>query len=602
MTHKSQEPTGLGTHVSRNLFSENSSTHTMDTELNMNAQLNPELSNEQIQQHLEQTLNDPNVCCQVVRQDPYLLVYLNREPEHSLNYSTVSQLFSEAIARLQLPDIQFLGLYSRVIGETDPDWQICLELSASSLASEPSLSVASEPSSVSVESGEIYGVEPVSTEETNPPKDRSSSQAIRSDSQDPSVTSVDTEDSSLDLSGYCFTRNLLLLSAHLPSPPDTIKNLLQTFDGFSNPEKQLLLPHLVKHWGGTLSEEKSPGALSETLQDWLTSLQNLNPEQTRKAGIWLSRYCQNPTETRTQVLGVVPEKENKPFAPSTSTSSTETPSASKPSPKSHDSGRQTFRPSAQTASSSEPIQSPNYSQPTKGRSPISPQQPVHSQGQPGKPKKTHQSGRSLGTRSPLQRLILPVGGLVCLGFILMAVIAITDRKKPPETAKFCQQLPTSQTIPPSPEPPTIPELERERAEDELSTATVSSVNPQEYCQLAVQIAGEETILKAAQNADPINNESKPFLSLCEDLGNARAGMLLKEALREKTSALTIGGAEIIPGIFVATAEQINAKPDRKTDVVKTACVFRHHLGRPQILGTDEIPVDWPDEPYLRTSI
>jgi Zn-dependent protease with chaperone function len=77
---------------------------------------------------LEQYLAGYNLNIQVTQQEHQLLIILNRPAEISLDYSHIVAEITSHVRDLQLTDISYLLIYSRVLGEFEPDWQTQVDL------------------------------------------------------------------------------------------------------------------------------------------------------------------------------------------------------------------------------------------------------------------------------------------------------------------------------------------------------------------------------------------------------------------------------------------------------------------------------------------
>ena len=106
---------------------------------------------EEIRLLLDQACNNPALFFQISQQPPYLYLFINRQVEAFLDYEALTCLLAETIADLDLPNIDYLALYSRPWGEVDTDWQHCVALEE--FVREPmpisSAEVAAEPARMS---------------------------------------------------------------------------------------------------------------------------------------------------------------------------------------------------------------------------------------------------------------------------------------------------------------------------------------------------------------------------------------------------------------------------------------------------------------------
>ena len=83
---------------------------------------------EEIRLLLDQACNNPALFFQISQQPPYLYLFINRQGDAFLDYEALTCLLAETIADLELPNIDYLALYSRPWGEVDTDWQHCVAL------------------------------------------------------------------------------------------------------------------------------------------------------------------------------------------------------------------------------------------------------------------------------------------------------------------------------------------------------------------------------------------------------------------------------------------------------------------------------------------
>ncbi|MGA1410775.1 MAG: hypothetical protein ACO37W_13685 [Prochlorotrichaceae cyanobacterium] len=70
-----------------------------------------------------------NLHFSIIPQSPYLYIFFDRSPEAVLNYPTLTETIRLAAASAGLPpEYEYLALYSRVLGEADPDWETAIYL------------------------------------------------------------------------------------------------------------------------------------------------------------------------------------------------------------------------------------------------------------------------------------------------------------------------------------------------------------------------------------------------------------------------------------------------------------------------------------------
>ena len=90
---------------------------------------------------LETACSEENLIFQVIEQERYLHVFLNREADQVLDYQVVGRKIFQAFSRLSLTDIDGVCLYSRVLGQEEPDWEAKFRLPQAKQIAEP----AAEP-------------------------------------------------------------------------------------------------------------------------------------------------------------------------------------------------------------------------------------------------------------------------------------------------------------------------------------------------------------------------------------------------------------------------------------------------------------------------
>jgi hypothetical protein len=86
---------------------------------------------------LEQACGEAGVVFQVLSQEMYLYVYINRDGESSLDFGDLTQRIQATIVAERLKEIRWLCLYSRVFGMDEPDWEVVLELQPPTLVLDP---------------------------------------------------------------------------------------------------------------------------------------------------------------------------------------------------------------------------------------------------------------------------------------------------------------------------------------------------------------------------------------------------------------------------------------------------------------------------------
>ena len=307
---------------------------------------------EEIRLLLDQACNNPALFFQISQQPPYLYLFINRQVEAFLDYEALTCLLAETIADLDLPNIDYLALYSRPWGEVDTDWQHCVALeefvrepmpiSSAEVAAEPARmsqaklsmpehtledvtelvsSLASQPivgeslSSTWLESGDpmtILQASPVSSQQQASEDPMTivqgrpiSSQQSGSDPMtivqgSPISSQQSNQQSSPDLnsedfSSYCFIRDRVLLENHLREIPPKVAKSVVIFHRFPTRGKHRVLPLLGQIFEG------DRGIVfihfPDQVQQWFEIILTLNAEELESAQIWFSRYCLDTSKT-----------------------------------------------------------------------------------------------------------------------------------------------------------------------------------------------------------------------------------------------------------------------------------------------------------------
>ena len=263
------------------------------------------INEDAISQALDRACNNPSLYFQVTAQEPYLSILINREAESELDYNALVKTIQETITPFSLPaEIQYLALYSRVYGVSNTDWETSIELERQVEASLPLAPTPEEPREA-IESPTVEAVgQAVSLSHKETPSSL--------DKETPSSLDKETL-SSLDLSQYCFIRNHSLLTASIVPPPAEVARVVLFFHNLPDSEKEQVLSTLEP----ALKQAKvrEDNNFSSEVNQWLEEIAGFNPEQSRKASIWFSRYCNNPEKTLSELTAVLEPPAPEPESP-----------------------------------------------------------------------------------------------------------------------------------------------------------------------------------------------------------------------------------------------------------------------------------------------
>ena len=555
--------------------------------------------NQEIITTLEDIYQEKALHWQVIVQESSLHIYVNHEANCELDCEQLTSNVCHAVASVE--HYRGFWLYTRVLGEVEPEWQTFVSLEAD-LATKESNGLTDNDAINKLEQNSIIPVRESKnqefTEESNsksfiPDEVKASSEDIEDREKEiikkaeinssanitennnnnsvvPLPVFQNDEDSEVKetkayLTEYCFIRNKRLLSSELVAPKLNIANLIQSLHELSESERKFLLPLLDKFlrlnepvtdysatsdinaWGnpkrrGLLNGRSLLSPLvnlencSPEIQAWWEQITVLNAEEKRKAAIWLSRYCFDLELTLTQIQAVFDAEAAKQAA-------------------------------QQLPDDNLPIDKPNkaLSQKTESKN-INRSRIKNKQ---TKQNNKHQKNSIKPTHSLTRiNLLVPISWLlVTIIFLFLGIgHANSDRLASKQTIpSFCQNIADTDTL--------------------------------NYCQLAVDFVGNNLLTEIQQRSStfPDYNEEEA-LANCELLVNLRAGIPFADANPIKSRAIYSYGETILPGIYVAEAEQYNTKETGEANV-RIACVYSQSKKRVQLLTTDVIPNNWPVEPY-----
>jgi hypothetical protein len=238
---------------------------------------------------LEEALEPLAINLQVIAQEPYLYIYLNRAPEQVLDYPALTTQIAAVVRELHLDGIQGICLYSRPLGETEPDWETYVDFTPVT-EEEPITPPEETPPLEESPIPELIATETPPVEESPIPE------LITTET--PPVEEAEPE--VFRLSNYCFISNQAQLTETLQPPPQKIIQLVQSLQLMSELEKEKAL-NLLKQWTSDLGESIKLLEVAEPVRSWLRAITRSDPETTRKTLLWVSRYCLNPEETLREI-------------------------------------------------------------------------------------------------------------------------------------------------------------------------------------------------------------------------------------------------------------------------------------------------------------
>ena len=526
------------------------------------------MDRELIIQALKTTCGNKNFCFQIVIQNSKLHIYINRRPDYEPNYSWLTDIVTSAIASLDLEPLSGIWLYSRKLGEVEPDWQTFVEFpqkfKSQDLDTISSDTPAQEEADVAdFEFPATGGVDDTGLlQDARALRDRPLPEKKKADVADfefPATDGVDDtgllhntgmihgkplQEEEIDtftdkktatstsnpaatvnsLAKYCFVSNKKILTGDIIPPDKEIIRLVKFFHHLSDNQKHKILPALDEYF----KNAKIPDAekLAIAVKKWLKQIAELNEEDRRVLEIWLSRYCFDSTATLEEFKAVA-EKE------------------------------------AARAEAAKKVKRSNteYSF-TPANTPT-----------PRKSLDREQSDDLNNKKFQLPPLVQK--SIIPLAWTFFTVILIFLAVY----TGYSDARITSGQIPP---------------------LCQTSIGSPSYCRLGVNLAGEDTIEQLSQGIFPLTEITKTVADYgCQRYANVKAGAL-NNLDPQQNPVIPSYGEKIFPNIYVVEAVQKNATQPGN---VRVACVYTTGAGErsPKTLATDVIPNNWPDEHYRQQS-
>ena len=361
-----------------------------------------------------------------------------------------------------------------------------------------------------------------------------------------------SETETISFSEYCFIRNKRLLESELLAPKLNIANLVSFFHELSQENKNLLLPILNQHFKekekilNKLETDPEQEQFKLEIKEWLQQITELSSEETRKAAIWFSRYCFDPEETIAKIETVFEAEAAKQAAKEQTAEKPPSLKENKNSYNSQSNNRLREKTSTKNQKFPTTYQPSNYLQ-----SPISDQQIEEQQ--------EIRKGKSINILVPI------IWTAVTLIFVIIGIVQANSNAVNAEGIPvICENI----------------------------------INPEstDHCQLTVDLVGQKTLEGINQEEiSSFPNREHVALYLCRRYANVKAGIPSAKANPKDTSVINSRVEEILPGIYIAEAEQKSVKEDG--NIVRVACTFANLKKSLGLLASDIIPNNWPSEKY-----
>lgn len=301
---------------------------------------------EQILKTIVEKINDDSLNLQIIVRDRILYLYINRDREVDLDYTWLSSTIHDAVNEQEEWNFFSIELYSRILGEVEPDWHLSIKSLEENLPPiarevddvvkntqslitdvEPQLkptilhcdeivevekeakgqdtkkiSSHSEPSVLQSSNAKNTSPDRFDADISNPNTNVESTENINS-------VQKETEDEIInDLSQYCFIRNKRLLEADIVAPSANIAQLIATFDKFTDSIQRSQLPLLEDYFKNARQPEITEEFELE-VKFWWTEINSLDANPKRKFAIWLSRYCCDRENTMNKIESIFAHQE-----------------------------------------------------------------------------------------------------------------------------------------------------------------------------------------------------------------------------------------------------------------------------------------------------
>jgi hypothetical protein len=520
---------------------------------------------------LKGACGNKNLKFQVIVQDDQLHIYVNHQQDHQPNYTLLKENVSAAIASLALDTVNSFWLYSRPLGQVEPNWQVFGELPSQDqdeiedtnsngdnlehLESEINIDIEGVGNFDLLTSDNTMGdaellldwdVNDKILSEKTEVTDVVSFSAANSNGdtgllQDQGLVhgrplkevEINTFSSSLsdtteavnfaannNLAQYCFIRNQELLTGKQVAPSKKVMRLVKFFHYLSDSDRQQLPPILESYFReGVIYQGEE---ILPAIQNWLAQIGALDDEERSALALWLSRYCFEPTATLEEFKTISTQN----------TSQMNIKTANRVTEYSFVSVNDNSPPSLTT--------DPEIKlDKTKFQLP-----------------------------AWVKHLLLP--GIWILATIILILLGIINHN--------------SKIVIASAEIPAI---------------CSNTIGSPEYCRLAVNLAGEQAIAQAPKTLFPLTEVTEAVATYgCSRYANLKAGIAIANIAPETTPVISSHGEKVFPHIYVVEVQQKNANQLGKTRV---GCVYTtgKEQRSPRKIAADVIPLNWPTEHYQK---
>jgi hypothetical protein len=580
-------------------------------------------------QALKSACGNRNIKFQVIVQAEQLHIYANHRQDYQPSYLTLEENVRGAIASLALTQINSFWLYARPLNQLEPNWQVFRELTTQDnstikdtdsndadlqtdiptedlayLTAEIDAEIELEgvgnfdlltngttgdarllldqknippeeipsffdPDSLADEVSFSETPSQVSTGDTgllqnqglihgSPLKEAEIGTFFAPQNDPEDATEVVNSASQNKLAQYCLLSDRQLLTTRTSprmnsgdsaltekatAPSKEIMRLVKFFHYLAEGDQQQLVPIVESYLEKGLME--AGGESSSAIQNWLTKISALEGKELNTFALWFSRYCLAPTATLEEFKAIATQNAAEMNI------------------------RQASR---DTEYGFVPVKKDDASLPAIVPAII--ESPVHLRktkvpaGDRWSDSKLDQGKFQLPRiiKQLVKQHILP--GIWILVTMILILVGIISHNSPNGA--------TSAEIP------------------ALCKNTIGS---QEYCRLAVDLAGEKAIAEVPESLFPLTEITESVANYgCARYANLKAGMAIAKIDPETTPVISSHGEKIFPHIYVVEAEQ---KSPLKLENTRVGCVYTPGQGQrsPKKLAAALIPINWPTEQY-----
>ena len=261
---------------------------------------------------LRSTCDDRHLRFQVIVDKFKLHIYINRKADYIPDYTSLTDTIGKAVASLNLDSLEGIWLYSRELGQVEPDWQVFIKSSSEAAGDDININYTqSDCQKIDFPEFEDF-LESDNTEDTGllkntgmihqkPLQEEEIKASVENINADPANTNTDIN----SLAQYCFVTNKKILIGDIIAPDKEVIRLVKFFHNLSATNQQRILPFVDEYFkqGKTADTQKLPPVITK----WLKQIIDLNEKNRQAIAIWLSRYCLDPSTT----LAELKEMEDK---------------------------------------------------------------------------------------------------------------------------------------------------------------------------------------------------------------------------------------------------------------------------------------------------